>query len=160
MTGAIRPVRLEDGAALAALVREFAAWEHLHVPGEEETTRLLHDALDAPRPIDIWVVEADGGGLVGFAILYDRYSSFRARRVLHLEDFYLQPAVRGAGLGARLFRAVIEEAERRGACRLEWEVLDWNVHAQEFYYRFGGERVRDAFVFQLPEAKFAQALKR
>ena len=97
---------------------------------------------------------------VGFAIFYDKYSSFRARRVLHLEDFFLQPAVRGTGVGAQLFRAIVEEAERRGACRLEWEVLDWNVHAQAFYYRMGGERVRDAFGFLLREENFAQALKR
>ena len=79
---------------------------------------------------------------------------------MHLEDFFLQPAVRGTGVGARLFRAIVEEAERRGACRLEWEVLDWNVHAQAFYYRMGGERMRDSFVFMLREENFDKALKR
>ena len=87
-------------------------------------------------------------------------SSFRARRVLYLEDFFLTPSARGAGLGAALFRAVIAEAERRDCVRLEWEVLDWNVGAQQFYYRMGGERVRDSFFFTLHESKFAGALKR
>ncbi len=159
MHGTIRPLRREDHAGLTALIQEFAAWEQLYVPTADDTARLVEDALGEPRRLDVWVVEGDGDALVGYVILFEKYSSFRARRVLYLEDFFLQPAARGSGLGAAVFRAVIAEAERRGCVRLEWEVLDWNVGAQRFYYHMGAERVRDAFVFTLHESKFSQALE-
>lgn len=160
MTGTIRPLRREDHAGLTALIQEFAAWEKLYVPTPDDTARLVEDALGEARRLDVWVVEAGDGALVGYALFFEKYSSFRARRVLYLEDFFLRPDARGCGLGVALFRAVIEEAARRDAVRLEWEVLDWNVGAQRFYYSMGAERVQDAFVFTLHESKFALALAR
>ncbi len=70
--------------------------------------------------------------VVGFALWYVSYSTWKGK-CLYLEDFYVLPEYRQAGLGSQLFDWVVEEARSTGAKRMDWQVLEWNELALRFY---------------------------
>jgi GNAT superfamily N-acetyltransferase len=82
-----------------------------------------------------------GGRLVGYALYFPVYGSFRARWRLHLEDLYVEPAERGSGAGAALLAHLARVAEEGGYYAVDWEVLDWNRPALDFYERLGAHRI-------------------
>jgi GNAT superfamily N-acetyltransferase len=85
------------------------------------------------------------GRVAGFALVFPTYSTWQGHG-LWLEDLYVRPWARGAGLGSRLVREVCALALRRGCARLQWQALDWNTPALDFYFDVVGaaERVESA----------------
>lgn len=73
----------------------------------------------------------------GFALFFTNYSTWLGRPGLYLEDLFVRPSQRGCGLGKALLCEVVRTAARRGCERVEWNVLDWNTPALEFYRRLG-----------------------
>ena len=136
MAFTIRPARATDGAALVALVRGLAEFEHLPPPDDEAAERLVAHAF-GPRPrFDVLLAEVDGT-VQAYALFFETYSTFLAAPSLWLEDLFVDPAVRGGGVGKALMREVARVAVARGCRRLEWNVLDWNERAQAFYRTLG-----------------------
>jgi hypothetical protein len=80
---------------------------------------------------------------VGFALFYTNFSTFLARPGLYLEDLYVQPACRGAGIGKALLAHLGALAVARGHGRFEWSVLDWNANAIRFYQKMGATVMPD-----------------
>jgi GNAT superfamily N-acetyltransferase len=148
MSALIRAAVPGDVAAIHALIRELAEFEHLtHLL--VATPEQLGDALFGARPsVEALVAEQPGqdgapGGLVGYALFFHNYSTFLGRRGLYLEDLYVQPSQRGTGLGTRLLRTLAALAVERGCGRFEWTVLDWNSNAIAFYEKMGGTVLPD-----------------
>jgi GNAT superfamily N-acetyltransferase len=132
----IRAARPEDGPAYIELVRGLAAFERLEPPDDAAAARLLEHAF-GPRPrYELLVVELDSR-LVGYAVFFETYSTFRALPSLFLEDLFVHEAARGRGIGKALLTTLAQQAAQRGCGRVEWSVLDWNVHAQSFYRSLG-----------------------
>jgi GNAT superfamily N-acetyltransferase len=73
------------------------------------------------------------GRIAGYALVFGTYSTWQGHG-LWLEDLYVRPWARGAGLGSRLMREVCALALRRGCARLQWQALDWNTPALDFYF--------------------------
>jgi GNAT superfamily N-acetyltransferase len=132
----LRPAELRDVPVLVALIAELAAYEQLsHLVETTEAALALH--LFGERPVaESWVAEV-GGQVVGFALFFTNFSTFRCLPGLYLEDLYVQPAHRGTGLGKALLRQVGRLAAERGCGRFEWSVLDWNAPAIAFYQKMG-----------------------
>jgi GNAT superfamily N-acetyltransferase len=84
------------------------------------------------------VAESQTGIIVGIALYYFRYSTWKGRR-MYLEDLIVTEAYRGQGLGKRLFEVMIEEAKATHCKGMVWQVLDWNEPAIEFYKRYGAD---------------------
>lgn len=61
----------------------------------------------------------------------------REGRCIHMEDLYVRPSHRRRGIASRLFAHCVEQARSDGCRRLEWNVLDWNVGAKQFYAKLG-----------------------
>lgn len=119
------------------IYRELAAFEQLPPPNDDEAARLGAMIFDAGR-LEALVAEVDGS-IEGMAVFSEGIgSSFRARPMLFLEDLAVAEAVRSRGVGAALMAALAREGVARGALRMEWAVLDWNVDAMRFYRRLGG----------------------
>jgi GNAT superfamily N-acetyltransferase len=97
---------------------------------------------------------------VGYALYFQTYSTFLARRGLWLEDIYVKPAARGEGIGAALLRRVASIAAERGCARFEWSVLDWNQHAIDFYQRLGATVMPDWRIARVTGPALAQLAKR
>jgi len=120
----------------------LAAYERLEHQVSGSADRLARDLFDATPRVHGLVAEADGD-LVGYALFYPTYSSFRTAPALWLEDIYVEPRVRGLGVGRRLLGAVASFALARGCSRLGWIVLDWNEPALDFYRREGARPAPD-----------------
>jgi GNAT superfamily N-acetyltransferase len=70
--------------------------------------------------------------IVGFALYFTNYSTWKGK-CLYLEDFYVLPEFRQTGIGSQLFDEVVRIAKSRGVKRMDWQVLDWNTPAINFY---------------------------
>lgn len=127
----IREARKGDEHAIHGLISELALYEK--APDEvTNTVEKLAVDLFVDRVCEALVVETEEQQVVGFALHYESYSTWKGR-CLYLEDFYVQPEFRRGGIGSRLFTRVVEIARERGAKRMDWQVLDWNEPAIEFY---------------------------
>ncbi len=144
----IRSAAPADVADVLRLIRGLADYEHLsHELTVTETD--LHAALFGPRPCVHAVLAEAGGQPAGLALFYYTFSSFKARTNLFLEDLFVEPVHRGAGLGLALMRHLAQRAVKEGCGRIEWRVLDWNQPSIDFYQRLGAERVLDWHTRQL-----------
>lgn len=134
----VRWARLEDGPRLIELDRELARFEKLAPPDDREAADLLRWIFET-KELEALVAEAEGR-ILGMALFYEGFASFRARKFLYLEDLVVEESARGAGAGRALLAALAREAISRNALRLEWAVLDWNTGAIRLYERLGARR--------------------
>lgn len=142
----LRPAEPRDVPAIVGLIRELAEFEKLtHLL--EVTPASLHPHLFGERPVvESWVAEThdDGAGrVVAFALFFTNFSTFLGKPGLYLEDLYVQPAHRGAGVGRALLERLGALAVERGCGRFEWSVLDWNENAIRFYEKMGAAVLPD-----------------
>jgi GNAT superfamily N-acetyltransferase len=132
----LRAAEARDVPAIVGLIRELADFEKLsHLL--QVTPQSLHPHLFGERPAAEAVVAEREGRVIGFALFFTNFSTFLGKPGLYLEDLYVQPAQRGAGVGRALLRHLAGLANQRGYGRFEWSVLDWNVDAIRFYERMG-----------------------
>lgn len=135
----LRATTAADVPALHRLMRDFAAYEKLEHRFKITEAR-LHDVLFGAKPaLESMLAEVDGAP-VGFAIWYFLFGTFSGRYGLFVEDIYIEPAHRGRGIGLALFRHMARIAVERDCIQMEWNVLDWNTPAIEFYRRIGAKR--------------------
>jgi GNAT superfamily N-acetyltransferase len=135
----IRAATPADMPRVWELVLELAAYEKL---SDAVTGTLEQFSAGLGRDFRAWVAEQEGR-IVGYALVFSTYSTFRSRPGLWLEDLYVIPECRGAGLGKQLLLTVIAEAKAMDTARLEWSVLDWNQPSIEFYERLGATVLPD-----------------
>jgi GNAT superfamily N-acetyltransferase len=136
MTPQVRIAGPGDEAAFLALVDALADYEKLDRPAADARQRLIRDGFGTEPLFTPFVAEL-AGQTVGYAIIFFTYSSFLARPTLYLEDVFVLPEARGAGVGKAIFRRLAEEAVRRDCGRMEWVVLNWNQLAIDFYDHLG-----------------------
>lgn len=134
----IRSANPRDVSRIFELIHELAEFEKLtdQLIGTETD---LHEHLFGVQPKVEALVAEDAGVIVGYAIFFGTYSTFRTQPGIWLEDLYVTPEMRGTGIGKALLHAVAELANERGCGRFEWSVLDWNTTAVEFYKSLGAE---------------------
>ena len=89
------------------------------------------------------------GTVAGFALWFLNYSTWLGRHGIYLEDLYVTPALRGAGLGRALLGELARICVQRGYGRLEWWVLDWNAPARGFYESLGAVAMDEWTVHRL-----------
>lgn len=157
MTGTI-DIRLashEDAGTFLALVDALADYEKLDRPSPEARERLLRDGL-GPQPRFRPFLASLDGRVVGYAITFHTYSSFLALPTFYLEDLFVLPEARGAGVGRALFSFLAAEAIRDGCGRMEWVVLDWNDLAIDFYEKLGAGRLADWYSYRLTRDQLAE----
>jgi GNAT superfamily N-acetyltransferase len=154
----VRKLARADGPDLLALIDALAEYEHLDPPDAEAKARLIRD-LFAERPrVEAFLALVDGVP-VGYTFIYETYSTFLALPTLYLEDLFVLPAYRGQKAGSALFRAMIREAYARGCGRMEWQVLDWNRLAIDFYERYGAQHMKQWQPYRLVRADMERILE-
>jgi GNAT superfamily N-acetyltransferase len=130
----IRTAKKEDCPRLMELINELALFEK----APEEVTVSLQEFEDAgfgEKPVwKAFVAEYDGV-IVGFALYYIRYSTWKGCR-LYLEDLLITEEMRGKGIGKLLFDRIITETKDLGFSGMVWQVLDWNEPAIKFYKKY------------------------
>jgi GNAT superfamily N-acetyltransferase len=155
---AVRAATPADVPLLLELIRALAEYEKLshQVVATEE---LLTETLFGPRPVAEAIIGELDGAPAGFAIFFQSYSTFLARRGLYLEDLFVRPALRGRGVGRALFVHLARLAVARGCGRFEWSVLDWNQPAIGFYKSLGAEPMSEWTVFRLTGEALVKAAR-
>ena len=144
----VRPARPGDEPHILRLVRGLAEYERLldRMTATEADFRRL---LFCPKPLARAILAGTGGPPVGIAIWYYVVSTFTARPVLFLEDIFVEPAYRAQGIGLALLRHLAGIARAENCLSMEWNVLNWNQPAIDFYRRIGARPVSDWTVYRL-----------
>jgi GNAT superfamily N-acetyltransferase len=151
----IRAAQAQDVALLLELLGELAEYEHL----EHElhaTEERLSQALFGERPAAEALIAERGSEAVGYALFFPTFSSFLATRGVWLEDLFVRPSHRGAGVGRALLSAVAARTCERGGERLEWAALDWNELALGFYRRLGARTMGEWITHRLDRDALAR----
>jgi len=155
----VRRAKPEDAEAMIRLILALAEYEKLPPPDEEAQHRLIRDAF-APHPrFEVYLAEVDGKA-VGYAFVFETYSTFLALPTLYIEDIFVLPEYRGYKVGSALFRKCVKIAKERGCGRMEWVTLDWNVSAQKFFKRYGARHMKEWYPFRLTREQFEAILER
>ena len=153
----IRFAQKEDMSSALHLIQELADFENepdAVVVTENDLTR---DGF-GPNSIFHCLVAEDEGKVVGMALFYPRYSTWKGP-TFHLEDLIVTQSQRGKGFGKDLYTAFIAFAAEKQVKRIEWVVLDWNTHAMDFYKRSGADVLDDWKTVQMDEQAIAAYVK-
>jgi len=144
---------------LLRLIRGLAEYEKLaHMAAG--TQPLLEASLFGPRPAAEALVAERAGAAVGFALFFTTFSTFLCKPGLYLEDVFVEPAHRGAGIGKALLVRLAQLARERGCGRLEWRVLDWNQPSIDFYKSLGASLMPEWILVRMTDGEFgALAIK-
>ena len=132
----IRPAKKEDCPAMLELINELAVYEKAP---DEVTVDFDHFVESGFGENPVWyafVAEVDQH-VIGFALYYIRYSTWKGQR-MYLEDILVNEPFRGKGVGKLLFDRLIEESKEKNLRGMVWQVLEWNAPAINFYKKYEG----------------------
>jgi GNAT superfamily N-acetyltransferase len=132
----LREATPADVPDLLRLIHALAVYEKLEHMAVGTPPQLTH-ALFGPDPACSAVMAERGGRAVGFALYFTTFSTFLCKPGLYLEDLFVEPEHRGAGIGKGLLRHLARLAVERDYGRFEWRVLDWNEPSIRFYRSLG-----------------------
>lgn len=130
----IRPATPKDCPRLLELIRELAEYEQALDQVEVDPEHFLESGFGS-CPVWWAHVAEIKGTIVGFALYYIRYSTWKGQR-LYLEDIIVTRAYRRLGIGKKLFDAVLEDAKAKNLRGVVWQVLAWNEPAIQFYEQY------------------------
>jgi GNAT superfamily N-acetyltransferase len=134
----IRPAELADIPTILELIHELATYEREPLSVVATEADLLRDGF-GERPFFQCLIAEYGGVPAGFALYFFNYSTWRGRPGIHLEDLFVHPPFRGKGIGKALLIKVAEVAVANQCARFQWDVLDWNQPAIDFYHSLGAK---------------------
>jgi GNAT superfamily N-acetyltransferase len=147
-TMAVRRVQEPDVDAVVALVHELAGYERASEQCRLTAPQLRAALFDAQPAVFGHVAEA-GGEVAGVALWFLNFSTWDGVHGIFLEDLFVRPEHRGAGLGRELLAALAAECLCRGYTRLQWSVLDWNEPAIGFYRCLGALPMHEWTAFRI-----------
>lgn len=146
----IRKGKPEDMESVLGLIQELADFEKEPEAVLITVEDLILDGF-GPNPLfHVFVAEVDNR-IVGIALYYYRYSTWKGKTI-HLEDLVVKDQMRGTGVGYALYSEIIKQGKNDNVRRIEWNVLDWNTPAIEFYEKSGAKVLKDWKVAQMDEA--------
>jgi len=140
----VRRAVKKDCPRLLELIKELALYEKAP---QEVTVTAEHFEESGFGSNPVWwafVAEApppegeDRGEVLGFALYYIRYSTWKGQ-AMYLEDILVTEAARGKGIGKLLLDRLIVEAKEKGFKRIVWQVLEWNEPAINFYKKYNAD---------------------
>ena len=146
----------EDAPTILEFIGKLAEYEKLSHE-MTATVESLEQTLFGERPAAEVVLACWQGRPVGFALFFHNYSTFLGKPGIYLEDLFVDPDMRGRGIGKTLLTWLANLAVARGCGRLEWSVLDWNKPAIDFYRALGSRAMDEWTVERLTGANL-QAL--
>jgi GNAT superfamily N-acetyltransferase len=144
----IRPAIPADVPRILQLVRDLATYER-EPDAVVATEAGLADALFGEAAMASCHVGEVDGAVVGFALWFLNFSTWRGKPGIYLEDLYVDPAARRTGIARGLVEALRRVAIERGYDRMDWSVLDWNTEAQSFYRSVGAQPLEDWTTWRL-----------
>lgn len=145
----IRKGTKEDVSSILSLIKELAVFEKEPDAVIVTEADLLRDGF-SENPLYYTFVAEENGIVIGMALYYYRYSTWKGKTI-HLEDLIVSENKRGTGAGFALYKQIIAQGKLDGVKRIEWNVLDWNTNAIQFYEKSGAKILDDWRVVQMDE---------
>ena len=133
----IRPAVAGDAGQIVQFIADLAAYEKLEHEAKATEADIVRNLFGADPKVFCEIAQWDGRP-VGFTLWFYTYSTFQGRHGIWLEDLYVDPAMRGKGLGKALLVNLAQRCVTEGLGRFEWWVLDWNAPSIDFYKSQGG----------------------
>ncbi|WP_291274834.1 GNAT family N-acetyltransferase [Flavobacterium sp.] len=146
----IREGVAEDMPSVLELIKELALFEKEPEAVVLTTEDLVRDGFGI-QPLFHTFIAVENEEIIGMALYYYRYSTWKGKTI-HLEDLIIKENKRGTGAGFALYKEIIIQGKRDGVKRIEWNVLNWNTNAIEFYEKSGAKVLEDWRVVHMDES--------
>lgn len=137
----IRPATPSDIPEMLAFIRELAEYERQPDAAVATAEDLLRDGF-GPRPVFQCLIAEWDGAPAAMALYIPFYSTWRGNAGIHLEDLFVRPPFRRKGIAKALFARLAQITLERGD-RFQWNVLDWNQLAIDFYESMGAHMLSE-----------------
>lgn len=151
MSLSIRPAGPGQAALVLEFIRKLAEYEKLSQE-VEATEADIDAALFGPSPRCHCDIAWWNGEPAGFALWFYNFSTFKGRAGLYLEDLFVEPSMRGRGIGKALLKHLARRCVAEGLARMQWWVLDWNEPSINVYRAMGARPMDEWTVYRVSGA--------
>ena len=141
----------EDTAIILDFIKELAEYERMSNQVRANIEILKKNIFD-DKKAEVIICEFQNKP-VGFALFFHNFSTFLGKPGIYLEDLYVQPHMRGKGIGKKILSFLAKLTIERDCGRLEWWCLDWNKSSIEFYLKIGAKPMNDWTVYRIDEER-------
>ena len=145
----IRKATKNDMPSVLELIQELATFEKEPDAVVVTVDDLIRDGFSENPLFQCFVAEVDGE-IIGMALYYYRYSTWKGKTI-HLEDLIVKENKRGTGAGFAIYKEIIKQGKAENVRRIEWNVLEWNTPAIDFYEKSGDKVLGDWRVVHMDE---------
>lgn len=145
----IRKATKKDMQSVLELIQELAIFEKEPDAVIVTVDDLVRDGFSENPLFQCFVAEEENN-IIGMALFYYRYSTWKGKTI-HLEDLIVKESKRGTGAGYALYKEIIKQGKAENVRRIEWNVLDWNTAAIDFYEKSGAKILKDWRVVHMDE---------
>lgn len=145
----IRKATKKDMQSVLELIQELAIFEKEPDAVIVTVDDLVRDGFSENPLFQCFVAEEENN-IIGMALFYYRYSTWKGKTI-HLEDLIVKESKRGTGAGFALYKEIIKQGQAENVRRIEWNVLDWNTAAIDFYEKSGAKILEDWRVVHMDE---------
>ena len=152
----IRKVTKNDMPSVLELIQELATFEKEPDAVVVTVDDLVRDGFSENPLFQCFVAEVDNE-IIGMALYYYRFSTWK-RKTIHLEHLTVKENNRGTGAGFALYKEIIKQGKAENVRRIEWNVLDWNTPAIDFYEKSGAKVLGDWRVVHMDDKGIEQFL--
>jgi GNAT superfamily N-acetyltransferase len=137
----LRDATKQDIPLILQFIRELAEYEKAPEQAVATPQDIERHGFSANPKFRVVIADWDGEP-AGFALFFYHFSTWKGRPTLFLEDLFVRPQFRGKGIGKALLVHLAKIAVEEGCGRFEWQVLDWNTPAIEFYESLGAKPLK------------------
>ena len=152
----IRKATKNDMPSVLELIQELATFEKEPDAVVVTVDDLIRDGF-LENPLFQCFVAEEENNIIGMALYYYRYSTWKGKTI-HLEDLIVKESKRGTGAGFALYKEIIKQGKAENVRRIEWNVLDWNTPAIDFYEKSGAKVLGDWRVVHMDDKGIEQFL--
>ena len=152
----IRKATKNDMPSVLELIQELATFEKEPDAVVVTVDDLIRDGFSENPLFQCFVAEVDNE-IIGMALYYYRFSTWKGKTI-HLEDLIVKENKRGTGAGFALYKEIIKQGKAENVRRIEWNVLDWNTPAIDFYEKSGAKVLGDWRVVHMDDKGIEQFL--
>ena len=152
----IRKATKNDMPSVLELIQELATFEKEPDAVLVTVDDLVRDGFSENPLFQCFVAEVENE-IIGMALYYYRYSTWKGKTI-HLEDLIVKESKRGTGAGFALYKEIIKKGKAENVRRIEWNVLDWNTPAIDFYEKSGAKVLGDWRVVHMDDKGIEQFL--
>ena len=152
----IRKATKNDMPSVLELIQELATFEKEPDAVVITVDDLVRDGFSENPLFQCFVAEVDNE-IIGMALYYYRFSTWKGKTI-HLEDLIVKENKRGTGAGFALYKEIIKQGKAENVRRIEWNVLDWNTLAIDFYEKSGAKVLGDWRVVHMDDKGIEQFL--